>query len=156
MPHSAKHKLQDNQMGPGSQNCSVTLPLSRAGKGHPKDWLNLAFLLAAGETNQADAGSGGAPQGYPTVLLPWCQGLAPCLWVQQVSALGLLCTMKWCWSALEQPQPCQCPIKEAAVWVLATVIKQLYLIFLSFEVLVLFFFSYSACLTGLCGWGEQA
>lgn len=84
-------------MGPGSQSCSATLALSRAGKGHSRVWLNLAFLLTAGETNQADAGSGGAPQGYPAVLLPWCQGLAPCLWVQQVSAPELLCTLEWCW-----------------------------------------------------------
>lgn len=91
-------QIQDSLMGPGSQSSSVTLPTSRAGKGHPRDWLNLAFLPAAGETNQADAGSGGAPQGYPAVLLPWCQGLAPCVWVQQVSAPELLCMMEWCCS----------------------------------------------------------
>lgn len=77
------------------------------------DWTSI-FSPAAWKTNQADARSGGAPQGYPSVLLSWCQGLAPCLWIQQVNPLVLLCC-----SAdevhLEQAWTRWCPIKEAAV-----------------------------------------
>lgn len=118
------------------------------------DWTSLA-CPAARKTNQANAWSRGASQGYPSVLLSWCQGLAPCLWLQQVNPLVLLCC-----SAdgvhLEQLQACQCPIKEVAVWVLATSGSNscIYDFFFFGVKCCIVFLTLSACLTGWCGWGD--
>lgn len=69
------------------------------GAGPNNNWLSFNFCPpAARKTNQANAWSRGASQGYPSVLLSWCQGLAPCLWIQQVNLLVLLFSECW-WSA---------------------------------------------------------
>lgn len=93
-------------MGPCSSELIIN-PLHIAerccGAGPNSNWLNFNFCPpAARKTNQANAWSRGTSQGYPSVLLSWCQGLAPCLWIQQVNLLVLLCLwvlMECIWSS---------------------------------------------------------